>query len=1221
MKGLNSINLINSMLCDRAEINTRGNVMLTGENDAGKTAALRLWVYFITGSRDMLGIDKKSNQCFAGFYFPKPNSYIIYEMFDNDHRYMIILSCRNGVIYSRYVDLPYSREYFFDEEDQAYVRWEDIADKIGPKASDFMEVCGEDNFRAILFGSYKGPKASDYRRFSLVQSNNSDGLRKAVLGVFLNSELVETRKIRDFILEAMSLSDRKVDISRLKHLIQPVNDQYQDILYWNEVDEKNNMLRLQEAKLIIDKYEQKIQREVTIAQAWNKLNYIIPRNSRRQQQISENIGMLTARRKEINSQKEKKEGEYTGIITTLSAPVHEFEGSLKKLESDHRYYHENSRQIIIRIFNDKDRILKDLVARQEEYNSLTELSGDINKRYEDMTVKVLKPYFELRDKWESRITELQQKNRDESTKIEGGYTEECRKLEVEHSKNVSDISSAISQTTSDIITLQGELYKSEKESLFASRRSEIAKERSEHEKKASSLEKEIRAIDSLITTLQTDCQHDIDVLKAEKMSLWRQSEERLDSSVNETKARLEGLDDSLIKFLEANKPGWEDNIGKVISDDILFSKGLSPSMADDGNTLYGVSLDLQKKEISSVSIDEMQKNLQKMQKELDNVRTWMSNPEMALQSEIMAIEERYSKKIIPQRKDKTQKTSLLNDETNHLSLLHEEEMNLDKRERTQKDIKAREINAKISKKEEEKKQLEGQLDFENGENGHLKRLADAATRRDILLKELERYVAEIDSLQGSVKDQKSKIESERVRIQEMKMKELADNNIDSKRVAALEHDIQDLLSKKKILESEDNIVMYGKWSEFLDEYTKKEYWENQLDAARGKLQSFIDEHKRIIDEWDSQIERLDSEINSEKGRLTSIKKELNDTLNYISNPVVPSHLLSSEQEETEELASNIIDVINKNVTWRIKDLTGLKDCIQDFVHPFHMDNVYGIKKMFNIGDDNMTDYCDFAEWLKRFIANETWKQNEEVSYTQFNDIIKEAGHECQEAEILLEKVEKIKDKINGDLKNLNFSKIDYIQFQIRDSGNAVYKIIKKMSRFYEANVDVIEKEKMGIFSQMITEEDVKALRPKAMELIKQLSAELNKDSSSEISFKDTFEMDVRGSENGNPIPWTMSFMNFGSKGTSFVARTLINFVLIDVFKKNLESPQDFIIHCVMDEVGSLDKGNKKGVRDFANSKNIYLVQAVPEALNGSDYTYVYFIQNINGKCKFNKVIS
>ena len=1221
MKGLNSINLINSMRCDRAEISTKGNVMLTGENDAGKTAALRLWVYFITGSRDMLGIDKKSNHSFTGFYFPKPNSYIIYEMFDNDHRYMIILSCRNGVIYSRYVDVPYRREYFFDEEDKAYVRWEDIADKIGPKASDFMEVCGEDNFRAILFGNYKGPKASEYRRFALVQSNNSYGLRKAVLGVFLNSELVETRKIRDFILEALSLSDTKVDISRLKHLIQPVNEQYQDILYWNEVDEKNNMVRLQEAKLIIDKYEQKVQREVTIAQAWNKLNYIIPRNSRRQQQIIEDIGMLTARRKEINEKKEKKESEYTGIITKLSEPIRDLTRDLNKLQADHQYYHEKVRQTIIKVFNEKDRILKELASRQEEYASLTELTGDINKKYEDMIQKVLKPFYELRDQWNSRISELQQKKKDESAKIESDYTEECRQLEAEHSKIVSALNSDIRQKTNDIITLKDDLYRSEKELLFVSRRSEISKEKAAHEKKATTLEKEIKALDDLIKTLQTDCQHDIEILKTEKTSLWRQNEENLDKSVTETKARLDGLDGSFIKFLDGNKPGWEDNIGKVVSEDVLFSRELSPSVTDDGKTLYGVSLDLSKKNPSTVSIDEMQKNLQKMQKDLENVRTWLSNPDIALQTEIMDIEDRYSKKIVPNRKERTLKSSLLDDENNHLSLLREEEVNLNKKERIQKDIKAREINEKIAKKEEEKMILEGKLELENGGEGHAKRLADAGIRRDILLKELERYTVEINSLKDSVNAQDSEIESEKSRIQEMKMKELADNHIDSKRVAALEGEIRDLSSKKDILENEDNIVMYRKWNEFLDEYTKKEYWQNQLATAKEKKQSFIDEYNRITKEWGDMVEKLDTEINSEKGRLTSIKKELKDTLEYIANPVVPSHLLSSEQEETEELASNIINIITNNVTWRIQDLVTLKDCIQDFVHPFHMDNVYGIKKVFNIGDDNLTDYCDFAEWLKGFIANETWKQNEEVSYTQFNDIIKEAGHECQEAEILLEKVEKIKDKINGDLKNLNFSKIDYIQFQIRDSGNAVYKTIKKMSRFYESNVDVIEKEKMGIFSQAVTEEDVKALRPKAMELIKQLSTELNKDSSSEISFKDTFEMDVRGSENGNPIPWTMSFMNFGSKGTSFVARTLINFVLIDVFKKNLESPQDFIIHCVMDEVGTLDAGNKKGVRDFANSKNIYLVQAVPEALNGSDYTYVYFIQNMNGKCKFNKIIS
>lgn len=187
MKGLYSINLINSMRVDRAEIKTYGNVILTGENDAGKTAALRLWVYFITGSRKMLGLDEGS-QDFCSFYFPKPNSWIIYEMFNDESRYMIILSCRNNVIFSRYVDEPYRREFFFDETDKAYERWEDIADKIGKKASDFPEVRGEENFRDIIFGCYGGSN-SMYRRFALVRSNNAQGLRKAVQGYSLTKNL------------------------------------------------------------------------------------------------------------------------------------------------------------------------------------------------------------------------------------------------------------------------------------------------------------------------------------------------------------------------------------------------------------------------------------------------------------------------------------------------------------------------------------------------------------------------------------------------------------------------------------------------------------------------------------------------------------------------------------------------------------------------------------------------------------------------------------------------------------------------------------------------------------------------------------------------------------------------------------------------------------------------------------------------------------------------
>lgn len=57
-------------------------------------------------------------------------------------------------------------------------------------------------------------------------------------------------------------------------------------------------------------------------------------------------------------------------------------------------------------------------------------------------------------------------------------------------------------------------------------------------------------------------------------------------------AHLNPDKDSLLHFLRASKSDWTTNIARVIRDDVLSMKALSPSLEGDGETLYGVSLDL-----------------------------------------------------------------------------------------------------------------------------------------------------------------------------------------------------------------------------------------------------------------------------------------------------------------------------------------------------------------------------------------------------------------------------------------------------------------------------------------------------------------------------------------------------------------------------------------------------------------------------------------------------
>ena len=1222
MKGLYSINLINSMRVDRAEIATRGNVMLIGDNDAGKTAALRLWIYFITANRDTLGLD--INQDFADFYFPRKNSYIIYELFNDEQRSMIILKASNKVIYTHFVDLPYQRDYFFDEDNRAFERWEDIADKIGPKANDFAEIRGEDNLRKILYGIYDGPKASDYRRFSLVRTKNAEGLRRAVQGVFLNRDLVETRTIRDFILRSLNLYDAKVSITGLKNLIQPVKEQYNDILLWNEQSEDEEQIKLREAKAIVELYERKVDTDSAIAMNIAKLNFIPIRNQKLLAAIAEVVKLRIKERDELEDQIKQKEAEYPSLLENYTRPVHNLQTQLDKLEEQYKYYQDKDRKNIISIFNDEAIILTTLQKLTEEYNLLTATTGSIDERYNKMLESVLAPMIELCDRWNAQIKATAEKQEKERLQLQIDYQSACKNIQQTHSETVSRLSSSIRMKDEEIISLNGQLLSVEKENMFAERKGQIEVESRKHEKNIPQLTSEISALQQRLTETRTASEKEVTSLKAGMCAKWRQSEESLSIRQKALSKRLEEIDGSFLNFLENNKPGWQNTIGRIASEELLFSQDLLPEVVTGDENFYGVKIDLSKEKNIPVSIDSLQKELIEIEKELRKVRMFLDNPNIALQSDIQRIEEGYSKKVVTITKELKTKQKILDDDNNQLKRLHDELDNLMKRERVAKATKSRQLQEKINILYQEKSSLDDALSEENGENGFIKRLTDAETARDIRIKELERYSKEIQTLQENLKAQDASIQAERQRISDMKARELAEQGIDAGRISKLQKEIEAYTVKKTVLDLRDNIILYGNYKRFIDEYTSKETLQNQLAVAKRNKNAFIEEYNREKKSKNDTLTSLRNEIQRETGRQSSLSEELKIARNNVYGDErsfdIPSYLLTSEIIESEEKAADLIDAVSKLLQKRREDLDLLHVNITAFVEPFSLNNVYKFRKLFSLNDKNYTDYCDFAQWLKDFIKNETWKEDERVSYIHFNDIIKEAGHEYRETEDNMTRVDNIVTKINRDLRHLGFSKINFIEFKTRDSGNPIFNVLKEISTFYKENSDAIENDKMGIFALEIPEADLDVLRKKAMELIFKLSTELSANTAPEISLKDTFEMMVQGKENDNSIPWTMSFTNFGSKGTSFVARTLINIVLIDVFKNNLESPQDFVIHCVMDEIGQLDTGNRKGILSFARDRNIYLVQAAPETMDGSDYTFVYYIETQNGKCRITKLI-
>ena len=88
--------------------------------------------------------------------------------------------------------------------------------------------------------------------------------------------------------------------------------------------------------------------------------------------------------------------------------------------------------------------------------------------------------------------------------------------------------------------------------------------------------------------------------------------------------------------------------------------------------------------------------------------------------------------------------------------------------------------------------------------------------------------------------------------------------------------------------------------------------------------------------------------------------------------------------------------------------------------------------------------------------------------------------------------------------------------------------------------------------------------------------------------------------------------NVGSDGTDVLVKAMINIMLLNVFKEKASRKSgEFKLHCMMDEIGKLHPNNVKGILDFANKRNILLINSSPISQRATDYMYTYQLSKDN----------
>ena len=192
MRYLNKVIFLNSAHVPYAEVKLDGNVHFIGTQGVGKSTLLRAVLFFYNADKLRLGIPKEKKN-FDSFYLPFANSYIV----------SVVVTKSMGRAAFRFIDAPYSKEWFVDGKNEVSADWSVIRTRVSESGASVSSlVTGYDMFRDIIFGNNRKPDLLQFRKYAIVESSRYQNIPRTIQNVFLNSKL-DADFIKDTIIQSM----------------------------------------------------------------------------------------------------------------------------------------------------------------------------------------------------------------------------------------------------------------------------------------------------------------------------------------------------------------------------------------------------------------------------------------------------------------------------------------------------------------------------------------------------------------------------------------------------------------------------------------------------------------------------------------------------------------------------------------------------------------------------------------------------------------------------------------------------------------------------------------------------------------------------------------------------------------------------------------------------------------------------------------------------------
>lgn len=1205
MRALRKIIFVNSANIRYAEVKLDGNVHFIGTQGVGKSTLLRAILFFYNADKLHLGIPKEMKS-FDEFYLPHANSYMVYEVEHEHGPFSILVFRSSGRACYRFIDAAYQKEWLVDEHGEVTAEWKVIRDRLNGAYSSKI-IDRYEQYRDILYGNRQAV-GKEFVRFQLLETNRYQNIPRSIQNVFLNSRL-DANFIKDIIIRSMSEEEACIDLGYFRRQVSDFEQEYKDISCWYKTNQKGESAVRKQADAVVKAYHELLYIKQQIEELCGELRYAERVTRKRLPLIDTKIGKLMQeqdRQKRLLSEVQQKHDAEKATLNQEQGVVND---KLRRTKERKEYYANQQIDVVMNRCDKEPVVKTELDALKDKLADLTARFNDVTTKYKALCQKITNQFETFKQGQQQRILNYGQEKQNTDERLLKEYNAMRTETELSFAEKIDSATNAIDAIKTEQNDCDKELLKLKFLVPFKEEKEALMQQLNELQLNEKTFEGRIAKLAADVNSVQTEYDKKEAKINTDYAYQLDKKQKQADTVVEKIQtidALLDRTKGSLYEWLEDNKPDWEQNIGKVINEErILYQTGLRPQKAD-GASLYGVKLDLMDFPLNVRKPKQLKDEKDALENKLKQLRTEYTE---ILNSQEKAIED-LKRQFTPKIKELRQQKSIA-----------ETELNMIPQKRKGIIVKIEDFDAKAKQIIEKSKNnlLNRQQKLAHDLTSVQNALERINTDKQKQLKSVEKnhndakadnvklHTERVAGINAETKIREQETDAELRKLKQQEVDELKGRGADT----ALVEDC-----KAKISKAEDELKYIERNRKLVYDYKRdKEELFDQEDNLKSQKKSLAERITQLDEKYgqrkqkyEQQITAIGKELSERREEKKNLEDELQKTERFTHDDnLCPPMLAEAKEKQTLLTPGQAVEELTGIIVSRQSKHNQFKQSINVFKSNFSAKNTFSFRTELTIDED----YHDFANNLDEFLINNKLEEYRRRTSERYVNILARVSKEMGELTRHESDVDKIIHDINNDFKERNFvGVIKLIALQSVPSADKMVQLMKRIKEFNDDNQFAMGE--MNLFSTANHDDVNQKAVGHLLDFMKSLT---DNPSRQYLTLSDLFQLQFRIIENDNDTGWADKLSHVGSEGTDTLVKAMINIMLINVFKEKVSRKfGDFRIHCMMDEIGKLHPQNIKGILDFANARNILLINSSPTTYNVSDYRYTHLLQK-DGKSK------